>query len=88
MLWQRRHYPNATEGRAANYGFPSVSVPCKGHGLDDTIATAEPFDQDVALGGGGVPKRAYLTNREAIRMDGYRDQLYTYDTLLEKKSQN
>ena len=82
MMWQKQHYPNATKGRAASYGFPSVSVPCEGHGLDDVIATAKPFDRTVAMGGATKESGTFLTNRDVVNMDGRgEDQLYTYADL-------
>lgn len=74
MSWQQRH-----RHQAPDYGFPHVALPCKGHGFDDVLAPAAPFDASLFNADG---MNGLLTNRDVIAADGLLDHsIYTYDVL-------
>ena len=74
MTWQRRHAHGAP-----TYGFPTTSLPCVGHGIDDVIASGWPFDARSLLGSRHA-RGANLTNRDVIAIDETTSP-YTYDSL-------
>jgi hypothetical protein len=74
MTWQQTH-----QDQAPHYSFPSASVPCQGHGLNDIIAPEVPFAGSLL---GHVEEGRVLTNADLIAADGLSDtSLYTYDSL-------
>jgi len=76
MTWQLRH-----QAQAPRYGFPSVSLPCSGHGYDDVISSSWPFDA-AALLGGGEHQRS-LTNADIVGLNASSSP-YSYDTIRDQ----
>merc|ERR1712151_136373 len=74
MTWQQHHHNDAPY-----YNFPAASLPCTGHGLNDTVAPEIPFFG--SLFGLDESDKA-LTNADIIAADGLAQiSIYTYDTL-------
>ncbi|CAJ1407717.1 unnamed protein product [Effrenium voratum] len=71
MMWQQQH-----REKAPHYSFPSLSIPCQGHGLHDVVGASAPFSGSLL----GLASNYTLTNADLIAIDGSRGP-YTYDSL-------
>ena len=76
MTWQQKN-----TAKAPHFGFLQPSIPCKGHGLEDVVGAAHPFDGSL-LGLDSGP----LTNADVLAADGLHLGPYTYDTLVKHTS--
>lgn len=66
-----------------DYGFPKLSIPCYGHGLDDVISSNWPFNSNLVFRKDMNISEQYLTNRDVITLDGIdKKSPYTYDKLF------
>lgn len=76
MTWQHKR-----RDQAPGYSFPSIAVPCRGHGYEDVVSETWPFGAELL---GLDREHGFLTNKDIIAADGLSPgSPYTYDTLAE-----
>jgi len=77
MTWQQQN-----SEKAPTYGYPTISLPCTGHGLQDVVAATNKFTRNML----GLKGDGLLTNADLIAVDGLSSQSsYTYDTLWQEE---
>jgi len=78
MQWQTLHKAEQANDFA---GFPRTSLPCKGHGLADIIASSNPFMSGLLRGNGTVGEEFPLTNFDVLNATTgpNRGQFYIYN---------